>query len=157
MMPRRVAGLDPDLLLQVFVGAALGISCVYASGRHRLSMSAMLIPRLVIGYLLAALADEAGHAAEAVLQNFRISAFAVWPVRFYRDSSLWRVGWLPRKGSKGFISITPIGVERLRMRWFIVVAAGPLASALVGVGCWIAITAKGGLPNWALDQLLIIT
>src|SRR5437868_5305287 len=120
-MPRRIAGFDPELLLQGFVGAALGISCVYASGRHRLSMSAMLIPRLMIGYVLAVLAHEAGHAAAAVLQRFRISGFAVWPVHFYRDSSLWRVGWLPRKGSKGLISITPIGAERLRMRWLVVV------------------------------------
>jgi Peptidase M50B-like len=146
-----------DLLLQTLVGAALGFSCIYASRRHRPSVDAMLIPRLVLGYLFAVLVHEGGHAAAAVMQRFHILGFAVWPIRFYRDSSSWRVSWLPRELSKGFITIAPIGTESLRMRQFIVVAAGPLASLVTAAGCWIALGAMDAQPKWVLDQILILT
>jgi len=129
---------------------------MYVSRRYRLTFDAMLIPRLAIGFLLAAIAHEGAHAAVAALLRFRIDAFAVWPLRIYRGPAAWRAGWIRPWSAMGFISIAHGGARRARMREFAVVAAGPLASALMAAGCSIAIGAMGRQAKWVLDQLFLI-
>jgi hypothetical protein len=143
-------------MLQVLTGVVLGVGAIFAMHWHEPAKSAMLIPLLAIGLLAAIIAHEAGHAAAALLQRFRIAAFGVWPVRVYRESSCWRIGWLPRISPAAFISILPIGTQRLRVRQFVIVAAGPVASIVAGAGCWIAMGAASAQPKWVGDQLFFI-
>ncbi len=141
--------------LQVVAGVALGIGLINLSERYGISSSGPIIVLLVLGYCVSIFAHEAGHAIAAALQGFHISGFAVWPARIHRDRSSWRILWLARKGPKGFVAVSALGIHQLRRRQFIVVAMGPLTSALVAVACGLVARLNRTAPRWLLDQLWI--
>jgi hypothetical protein len=98
------------------------------------ALLALLTPGLIFLLLAAPVAiHEIGHAIAAVAVRWRVLAFAVGPLLFYRRregiATAFLPGWLELQG---WIFADPIGPYRWR-REAIIFGAGPLASGLGGL------------------------
>lgn len=88
---------------------------------------------LVLIYLLCVAAHEAGHVLGGRLAGFRTLLFIVGPLRLERTGDGFTVG-LNRSVllAGGLAAMVPIGLGDLRRRTIVMVAAGPLASLMLG-------------------------
>jgi hypothetical protein len=108
----------------------------------------------VIAYLLSVAVHETGHAIGGVIAGFKLLTFAVWPAKLYRHSNTWRVGWMGSTGLGGFVAADPLEEQNFARRAFLLVAAGPAASALIGTASAIfAANTRSDWPSWATAEL----
>jgi hypothetical protein len=120
------------------------------------SPSLGFLARAAVAFVFSVAAHEAGHLAGGALAGFKPLIIAVWPMKLQREASSWRVTWL--RGSKlaGFVSMEPRGENDLAKRIFLMVAAGPFASALTGLGAaGLALAGHPGWSAWILQELFL--
>ena len=106
----------------------------------------------VIAYFVAVAAHEAGHLIGGAIAGFKLITFAVWPFEVYRNRDTWRFKWMQRPGMAGYTEAYPVYDSNFRKRMSIVVAAGPVASIVVGVGA--AVFEAPSLACWSLLGVL---
>jgi hypothetical protein len=95
-------------------------------------------------------AHELGHLLVSRLVGFRTISVTIGPIRFVstrdgtriRSAEGWQLGG-------GMLICLPRHGERLRARWMAVVAAGPVASLLLGISGWLI------APPFGLDRSAI--
>lgn len=91
------------------------------------------IVALLLTYLLCIAVHEAGHVLGGRLAGFRTLLFIVGPLRIERTPDGFTAG-LNRSVllAGGMAAMVPVGLEDLRRRTIIMVAAGPLVSLMLG-------------------------
>src|SRR5579862_7451282 len=117
------------------IGALIGIVTIIVIDRTDpfAASRSDYFPQIVVAYFLSVLFHEAGHASAAVAVGFRVVIFAVWPFQLKRFATGWSMGRMEKLRVGGFVFAVPPDAKDLRVRWFKMIAAGPLASLLCGV------------------------
>lgn len=99
----------------------------------------------------AVIIHELGHLLAAFLVGFQVSEFRAWPISVVRGGSGFHLRFGLRRWSPlGFVAAAPRNWRRLRVRWGLFVASGPLANLAVGAvlivpgGMLLAATPKPG-------------
>ena len=105
--------------------------------------------QIVSGFFLSVVAHETGHLIGGLLVGFRTVTFAVWPCQISRQGGSWRLGWIRSTGVAGFVSLDPRTTQHSTFRLGIVTAAGPSASALVGIAAGLYLDG-GFVAFWSL-------
>jgi hypothetical protein len=100
---------------------------------------------ILSGVILAVVLHELGHAIACLLLGFRITGFNLFSMVVYRADASWRVT-RSRTGGWGSISCYPEGNALLRLRVFLMCAAGPAASIFGGNAC--LRMAAHSVPGW---------
>jgi tetratricopeptide (TPR) repeat protein len=96
---------------------------------------------LLIGLLWIHTAfHESGHALAAWAVGFRLRSLCVGPMMFRRGNAGWglRFEWKGLIKGGGYVGSAPRSHEGVRVKEILVVAAGPIASAIAGFGFLLA-------------------
>jgi hypothetical protein len=128
---------------QAVVGGLIGGSAALAVGlfvqfpRLRLTTGdlALLVPAFVAVLFFIVLVHESGHLIAGVAARLRPCLFIVGPFMLERLETGWRARFntvFPLTG--GMVGCLPRRSESLRQRMFVLVAGGPAASFVLGVG-----------------------
>lgn len=114
------------------------------------------ILEIVFAYFFCVAANEAGYVLAALPTGFRIIGLGLWPVKLYRSEDSWRIEWM-RKMWAPYVLPAPIGAENLRMRLFLLIAAGPGVSILLAVVAGLlGYRPNPGSPEWLVVQFKCI-
>ncbi len=153
----RLSGMTSKRLWSsIGIGVLLGIALNYFAVRP-LPVTPGLLVQFVVATWLSTTLHEAGHAMAAAFTGFRLLVFAVKPFKFHKIGNSWKLGWLEKTGLGGFVVVVPKKTVRLRERMIVVVAAGPIASLLIGCATIIFVAlASTNLPIWLKTQLNMI-
>jgi hypothetical protein len=112
--------------------ARAGIAAVPALELSR-GQAATVIVLLPVLWLAAVAVHELGHVLGGRLGGFRTLLFIVGPIRRERTAAGFRWGFNRSIAlAGGLAAMMPVGLHDLRRRTVVMVAAGPLASLIVG-------------------------
>lgn len=140
-------------LVHIAIGAGMGLLLL----RIVAADDPFFLPELILGLFLYVALHEAGHAIVAVQQGFRLLTYAIWPLAFERRAGSWRVRWIGRVRAAGFVAADPVSGENLRRRLMLLVAGGPMASALTAVvAALLALLLRASWPHWAVNELELL-
>lgn len=102
---------------------------------------------------LVTLVHEGGHFLMDCLLGFEFQFLQVGPLKIVRARDGIRLRLDVSRGAGGATAAYPLSDRSLRLRWVLVVAAGPLASVLLGIISWrllvnyLAPCQTGGAPS----------
>ena len=137
-------------------GVLLGIALIRFDA-HLPRLTPARLAHFLVALWFSVILHEAGHAIAALVEGFRLLAFAVKPFKVYRTTERWRLGWMGKSKLSGFVAAVPRSTVRLRQRMIIFIAGGPIASLLAGGAILaFAVLTQRTLPAWLHTQLSMV-
>jgi tetratricopeptide (TPR) repeat protein len=113
------------------------------------------------GWIVVTTVHELGHAAMAWCLGFRFRALNIGPLTIVKDPFGHRhvhIAWRRLLHTGGYASTVPTSEKHVRSNKILVVSAGPLASLLAGLLCWLLYLKGPGLIGdyWGIPAVLAI-
>lgn len=124
--------LPLDQLRNELARAPLGVQ----QAQNDLSIWVALFVMICLSEWLVTLVHEGGHLMMDALLGFEFHYVQVGPLKVIRARDGLRLKWDGSQGAGGATAAYPLSDRFLRLRFALVVAAGPLASILLGFVCW---------------------
>lgn len=121
-----------DQIRDVLARVPLGVQ----QDQNDLFTWAALFVMILLSEWLVTLVHEGGHFVMDCLLGFEFHFLQVGPFRIVRARDGVRLRWDASRGAGGATAAYPLSDRFLRLRWSLVVAAGPLASVLLGIVSW---------------------
>ena len=118
-----------------------------ARGMHPIHSEVLFWITLAAALYGAILFHELGHLLLGDIVGFRLTSFAVGPVRLFRFGGRWRVQMRYDKLFGGHTAMVPTTAKNIRARAMVLMLGGPLASALLGAIGTICLLVIPG-PTW---------
>lgn len=167
--PPRIAGdgtgnwLDAAIWVIAIAGYYLGQIQWYRWGRahHLLRIHGVGWWALFAAAMLAeTTAHESGHALVGMAVGMRLRAFIVWPFQWVFDHGKWRLQIQLAKlfNFGGATGLVPTNPKQPRSAYIAMIAAGPLASLMVGcVAFLLAHEVAGTEIEWAWEFFALVS
>lgn len=89
-----------------------------------------------VAFVASVAIHEFGHYVAARLVGFEVTGFSLGPLRLTRAQGQWSAHLLWRRFFQGAVMAVPKSQAKWRSKMFVVVAAGPLATALLALSAF---------------------